>query len=417
MTGPRENLIGQKFGNLIVIGLIDNHENHKKWLCRCNCKNQTITKCRSWDLKRGDVRSCGCLHAAAIFVGDKFGALTIISVCKEIIGEEEGRYWNCKCDCGNDFITHSQVLTKGKSPSCGCVDLNRRQIQTRENSKNQIKYHPSISSAITRFNVGYNDGDLDFQTFYSVSQLNCYYCGAAPNNKYNIIRKNSPSRELGIFIYNGLDRIDSLQNHNKNNILPCCFSCNSFKRKMSYFEFGKQIINIYNNFIRIKNGKNNFILADDYFNLIKEEINFYNSLPVLKTNIIFPRIKQLKLIWSCNYNDGDISFEEFCALSQLNCYYCNSFPNNKGSKFKGEWSKEYGTIYYSGLDRIDSSMPHNLKNCLPCCKICNFMKSNSAIEEFAQKIMLLFNNFIMTKKYCEIPYLEIPMLEIPKPIV
>lgn len=49
------------------------------------------------------------------------------------------------------------------------------------------------------------------------------------------------------------------------------------------------------------------------------------------------------------------------------CFYCNTF--------------KYET---SGIDRIDSSIGYILENCVPCCFMCNRMKSNYSAEDFIE---------------------------------
>ncbi len=58
------NLIGQRFGRLIVIDKI-NIENgsrkNSKWLCQCDCGNTTIVAGCGLRSKKNPIRSCGCL--------------------------------------------------------------------------------------------------------------------------------------------------------------------------------------------------------------------------------------------------------------------------------------------------------------------------------------------------------------------
>ncbi len=54
------NLIGQKFGRLIVIRRADNDKQGKsRWLCLCDCGKEKII--RGNNLKSGNTKSCGCL--------------------------------------------------------------------------------------------------------------------------------------------------------------------------------------------------------------------------------------------------------------------------------------------------------------------------------------------------------------------
>lgn len=55
-----ENLIGQKFGRLTVLGLSEKKSGRKSyWVCECECGNKKLV--RSDCLKRGQVQSCGCM--------------------------------------------------------------------------------------------------------------------------------------------------------------------------------------------------------------------------------------------------------------------------------------------------------------------------------------------------------------------
>ena len=59
--GVKINLIGKKFGRLIV--LCDSKQRSGSsvmWKCLCDCGNTTTV--RAPDLKRGITQSCGCLH-------------------------------------------------------------------------------------------------------------------------------------------------------------------------------------------------------------------------------------------------------------------------------------------------------------------------------------------------------------------
>ncbi len=56
-----QNLIGQRFGRLVVIGRAPNRPgvSNAIWLCRCDCGNES--EVRSAALKNESIRSCGCL--------------------------------------------------------------------------------------------------------------------------------------------------------------------------------------------------------------------------------------------------------------------------------------------------------------------------------------------------------------------
>lgn len=57
------NLIGKKFGNLLVIGCEDEIENircHSYFICECQCKNKTVIKVKGFKLLGGHKDNCGC---------------------------------------------------------------------------------------------------------------------------------------------------------------------------------------------------------------------------------------------------------------------------------------------------------------------------------------------------------------------
>jgi hypothetical protein len=56
----------------------------------------------------------------------------------------------------------------------------------------------------------------------------------------------------------------------------------------------------------------------------------------------------------------DIGFEDYCSIIRDNCHYCGSELANSGS----------------GLDRINPLGGYTLDNVVPCCRQCNWTKSD-----------------------------------------
>ena len=65
-------------------------------------------------------------------------------------------------------------------------------------------------------------------------------------------------------------------------------------------------------------------------------------------------------------------------LIKKNCHYCGSKPSN----IKTTKNTIDTGLAYSGIDRIDSSKGYEPNNVVPCCKICNFAKSNLSLQDF-----------------------------------
>ena len=62
--------------------------------------------------------------------------------------------------------------------------------------------------------------------------------------------------------------------------------------------------------------------------------------------------------------EWEISFEEFCKYWNGRCYYC-------GEKIDG-----------IGLDRVDNKKGYTIKNIIPCCSKCNYMKGTLTKQDF-----------------------------------
>ncbi len=74
--------------------------------------------------------------------------------------------------------------------------------------------------------------DLTKEEFRFLTKQNCFYCGKIPSHK-----SRKDKRFNGIYIYNGIDRIDNNKGYIKENVVPCCGICNKAKGSRSYDEF------------------------------------------------------------------------------------------------------------------------------------------------------------------------------------
>jgi len=54
------NLSNQRFGRLLAIKQFENVKGKWKWLCKCNCGNETVVYVQN--LVSGHTQSCGCLN-------------------------------------------------------------------------------------------------------------------------------------------------------------------------------------------------------------------------------------------------------------------------------------------------------------------------------------------------------------------
>jgi hypothetical protein len=75
---------------------------------------------------------------------------------------------------------------------------------------------------------------------------------------------------------------------------------------------------------------------------------------------------------------------EFRGLTTSNCNYCGKPPSTVA------WNKaKSGQYLHNGIDRVDSALGYEVGNCVPCCKLCNYMKRAHSKEEFISHVMMI----------------------------
>ena len=112
------NLVGKRFGNLVVLNKCDHKSNSGKvlWLCKCDCGGTIETA--TGNLTKGVTTHCKeCILKKKstkydYIIGNKYGSLTVL----EYVGKSKFR---CKCDCGNETIADGESLLNGRRKSCG----------------------------------------------------------------------------------------------------------------------------------------------------------------------------------------------------------------------------------------------------------------------------------------------------------
>lgn len=162
--------------------------------------------------------------------GQRFGRLLVI--------QRDGTYlknrvavWLCQCDCGNITSVRGTSLRCGTTQSCGCLSkeltLERVRLPKGEANFNAL-YYCYIKNAKKR---GWNF-NLSKPFFRHLVIQPCYYCGDSPSNTF---RGNKNMN--GVFVYNGIDRVQNEIGYVPDNVVPCCSRCNSIKATFSISDF------------------------------------------------------------------------------------------------------------------------------------------------------------------------------------
>lgn len=170
-------------------------------------------------------------------INKKFGKLTVVQYIgiKKSKNNSE-RLWLCKCTCGNKKELTTTTLTSKNTKSCGCSRYGNNFLPKGEASFN-IFYNDYKRKAIKN-NIIFN---LTKEDVRSISQKPCYYCGKLPKHKYG----NKTRTKNGFYIANGIDKKFPSKGYIKSNCVPCCISCNFFKKDLTSTEFLKLIKKIY----------------------------------------------------------------------------------------------------------------------------------------------------------------------------
>lgn len=234
-----KDITGQRFGKLVVcepaIRPAHSKDTEKRWLCRCDCGRETTV--RSYALRKGSTKSCGCIRADFIDMsGKRFGRLFIVGRgedWKSMVGNKHIR-WNWVCDCGATGRSTGAQLRAGRAKSCGCYKKDPMA------AFNNV-YNDYVGSARRR--------GLQFllsrDTFRQLTTSNCHYCDLVPST----VEKKAA---LSNYTYNGIDRVDNEIGYVAGNCVPCCFPCNSAKGTMSSHDFFSLIRRIYNKHLVVR---------------------------------------------------------------------------------------------------------------------------------------------------------------------
>ena len=143
-TASIKDITGQTFNRLTAISPTNNKKQGVTiWLFECSCGNEIERPFT--DVKRGNTKSCGCLHKEQAanqgranvkdITGQVFGKLTAIERLDRRTGG--GYFWSCSCSCGKKTEVNLCNLLNGAVKSCGCgyADATKKRFEAYRISK------------------------------------------------------------------------------------------------------------------------------------------------------------------------------------------------------------------------------------------------------------------------------------------
>lgn len=121
------NLVGERFGSLVVVERAENRGTQTMWKCICDCGR--IKEVNSYYLTHGKTKTCGAsIHHRDDIAGMRFGRMTAIRL--DVSKADSGAsYWICRCDCGSVKSVLASSLKNGSTKSCGCLQKEKATVK------------------------------------------------------------------------------------------------------------------------------------------------------------------------------------------------------------------------------------------------------------------------------------------------
>lgn len=95
----------------------------------------------------------------------------------------------------------------------------------------------------------------------------------------------------------------------------------------------------------------------------------------------------------------ELTFQEAENLLHSDCAYCGDSPSDiKYFNTRNNGKDATHFIFTNGIDRVDNTKGYTLENCVPCCRMCNQLKSNHILETFFEKISKIYNKRMLDAK-------------------
>lgn len=146
-----------------------------RWKCKCDCG--TIFSAKGENIRKGSVKSCGCLNRERFanirfndITGQRFGHYTVLGLSNKKY-KNNVRLWTCQCDCGAIRENTAYDLTHGKAQSCGCVKSRGEESIAKILTENHINFQKEYT--ITTYNFKETGGHprFDFAIFNNDNSL------------------------------------------------------------------------------------------------------------------------------------------------------------------------------------------------------------------------------------------------------
>lgn len=252
--------------------------------------------------------------------------------------------WECKCECGNIFVTSGNNLRDGTTKSCGCLQ--------KEVARDMV-FKDITGEKFGKLTVLYRVDDFINE---DGKHLAVWHCVCECGNEKDILGtslRHGATRSCGCIQKEKASQLDAtLREYDENGnitgrICQCC------KRMLPVNEYYR-----------------NSYTADGYSGVCK----------YCQAHSLQGRYNMYRKGAKTRNLDFSLTRDEFDLVTSKVCYYC------------GEYSGSYFDKKYSGIDRINSSIGYNMSNIVPCCEMCNRMKLDYDLDIWIAKMKKILNH-------------------------
>jgi hypothetical protein len=173
--------------------------------------------------------------------GSRWGRLLVVRYLgRKAHGDGTQGWYFCLCECGNTVNRKHACLTQKQTVSCGCWKAEKVAIRRR-------KEDTAFNDLWGSYKKGARERGFDWtltkEQFKELTSSACYYTGRPPYKEAHSCDTNRRIKaglepfKGGIYIYNGVDRLDSTKGYTVENCVPCCELANMAKKTMTEQEF------------------------------------------------------------------------------------------------------------------------------------------------------------------------------------
>ena len=191
----KDDLTNQHFDRLTVLGDVGKRTSRGRVLWHCLCECGRVTFVQGDHLKKGRIRSCGCLNDEKKH--ERFKDLTNtetdnFKIIDRAYSKNQRVYWNCICKhCGNHTELQSNQIERYSS--CGCKhNRSSKERMAEISDPESLKTNKPTAKSTTRVRgVYYNKRKKRYVAYINVDKKQKYLGSSVDLKEATAIRRKA----------------------------------------------------------------------------------------------------------------------------------------------------------------------------------------------------------------------------------